>query len=47
MRLTVPHEMAPSSAPIAQTMLLPVNSSDPAKMTNVSAIPKATPMTNF
>lgn len=27
--------------------LFPVNSSDPAKITNVNAIPKDTPMTSF
>src|SRR5207249_11120369 len=36
MRLTVPQEMAPSSAPSAQTLLLPVNRPDHASLTNAS-----------
>ena len=37
----------PASPPMTPTMLLPVKSSEPAKITRVSAIPNETPMTNF
>ena len=36
-----------ASAPITATILLPVNSSDPAKITSVNAMPKETPITSF
>ena len=32
---------------MAPTILLPVNNSDPAKITNVRAIPNETPITSF
>src|SRR2546428_12155981 len=45
--VSVPQEISRVSAPTAQTMLFPVNSSDPAKMTRARAIPKAAPITSL
>ena len=39
--------IALDSAPMVQTILLPVNNSDPAKITNVRAMPNDAPITSF
>ena len=44
---TCPHVNCLASPPITPIMLLPVNNSDPAKITRVSAMPKDTPITSF
>ncbi|MNI60689.1 hypothetical protein D3C73_1159190 [compost metagenome] len=44
---TVSHTVVlPASVLTVKNMLLPVNSSEPAKTTSVSAIPKEAPMTS-